>query len=112
MTATIDIPSPTTEPASHHWEESHDPRSVQRHGKGYRYNQAGWIVLHVEGDPYERGVQHGRLLAPEIAAHVRCFAATLGHKSPADAWKPETITFASPSSMMPRGSWFCVPSEK
>src|SRR3954451_8504277 len=64
-----------------------DPRSVQRHGKGYRYNQAGWIVLHVEGEPYERGVQHGRLLAPEIAAHVRCFAATLGHKSPADAWK-------------------------
>src|SRR3954451_15020014 len=64
-----------------------DPRSVQRHGKGYRYNQAGWIVLHVEGEPYDRGVQHGRLLAPEIAAHVRCYAATLGHKSPTDAWK-------------------------
>ena len=53
-----------------------DPRTVQRHGKGYRYYQAGWVVVHVEGEPYERGVQHGRLLAPEIAAHVRCFAAT------------------------------------
>ena len=44
-----------------------DPRSVERHGKGYRYPQAGWIVLHIEGDPYDRGYQHGRLLASEIA---------------------------------------------
>ena len=36
-----------------------DPNTVQRHGKGYRYNQAGWIVVHIEGEPYERGVQHG-----------------------------------------------------
>src|SRR3954469_23056686 len=64
-----------------------DPRTVQRHGAGYRYAQAGWIVLHVEGEPYERGVQHGRLLAPEIAAHVRCFAATRSPKAPAEAWK-------------------------
>ena len=52
-----------------------DPRAVQRYGPAYRYPQAGWIVLHIEGEPYERGYQHGRLLAPEIAAHVRCFAA-------------------------------------
>src|SRR5262245_8318915 len=41
-----------------------DPLSVQRYGPAYRYPQAGWIVLHVEGGPYERGYQHGRLLAP------------------------------------------------
>src|SRR5262245_32488939 len=64
-----------------------DPRTVQRHGAGYRYTQAGWVVLHIEGEPYERGVQHGRLLAPEIAAHVRCFAATRSPKAPAEAWK-------------------------
>jgi hypothetical protein len=64
-----------------------DPRSVQRWGPAYRYPQAGWIVLHIEGQPYERGVQHGRLLAPEIAAHVRCFAATQGPRAPAEAWK-------------------------
>src|SRR6516164_4794770 len=64
-----------------------DPCAVQRHGSGYRYPQDGWIVLHIEGEPYERGVQHGRLLAPEIAAHVRCFAATQGHKDPATAWR-------------------------
>lgn len=64
-----------------------DPASVQRYGKGYRYPQAGWVVLHIEGEPYERGVQHGRLLAPEIAGHVRCFAAMQGAKAPAEAWK-------------------------
>jgi hypothetical protein len=54
---------------------SPDPKAVRRHGAGYRYPQAGWVVLHVEGKPYGRGVQHGSLMAPEIAAYVRCFAA-------------------------------------
>jgi hypothetical protein len=64
-----------------------DPRTVQRWGPGYRYAQAGWIVVHVEGEPYARGVQHGRLLAPEIAAHLRCSACTLSPKAPLEAWK-------------------------
>src|SRR5437868_14297742 len=64
-----------------------DPRTVQRWGPGYRYAQAGWIVVHIEGEPYARGVQHGRLLASEIAAHLRCFSATLSPKAPAEGWK-------------------------
>jgi hypothetical protein len=64
-----------------------DPRSVQRYGPAYRYPQAGWTVLHIEGEPYARGVQHGRLMAPEIAAEVRCLAAMHSAKSPADGWK-------------------------
>src|SRR4051812_10981208 len=64
-----------------------DPLTVSRFEKGYRYHQAGWIVVHVEGEPYERGVQHGQLLAPEIAAKLRCYAAHLGHKAPAESWK-------------------------
>ena len=64
-----------------------DPSSVQRHGTAYRYPQAGWIVVHIEGEPYSRGVQHGRLLAQEIAANVRCFAASQCSKSPAEGWK-------------------------
>src|SRR6266481_1763146 len=68
-------------------EYSPDPRTVQRYGPAYRYPQAGWIVLHIEGKPYERGVQHGRLLAPEIAAHIRCYAQSQSHKDPARAWK-------------------------
>ena len=64
-----------------------DPYAVVRYGPAYRYPQAGWLVVHVEGRPYERGVQHGRLLAEEIAGHVRCYAACQGWKAPADAWR-------------------------
>ena len=64
-----------------------DPRTVQRWGSAYRYAQAGWVVVHIEGEPYARGVQHGRLLAPEIAAHLRCYAASLSPKGPAEGWK-------------------------
>jgi len=64
-----------------------DPRSVERYGAAYRYPQAGWIVVHIEGPPYERGVQHGRLLSAEIAAYVRCLAAYYGPKAPAESWK-------------------------
>ncbi len=58
-----------------------------RFGSGYRYPQAGWIVLHIEGEPYERGYQHGRLMAPEIAGFVRELATYRSQRAPADAWK-------------------------
>src|SRR5207245_9726315 len=64
-----------------------DPQSVQRYGPAYRYPHAGWIVLHIEGEPYERGYQHGRLLAPEITAFLRCFATMQSPKAPAEGWK-------------------------
>src|ERR1700728_1516393 len=63
-----------------------DPASVSRFGSGYRYPQAGWIVLHIEGEPYERGYQHGRLMAPEIARFVGEIARYRSRKAPTDAW--------------------------
>ena len=36
-----------------------DPVSVQYYEAAYRFPQAGWIVLHIEGQPYERGYQQG-----------------------------------------------------
>jgi hypothetical protein len=36
-------------------------------GRGYRFNRGGWIYVHLEGSPHDIGVQHGYLLAPEIA---------------------------------------------
>src|ERR1051326_2961539 len=63
-----------------------DPASVQRYGPAYRYPQAGWIVLHVEGEPYDRGFQQGKLIAEEIAGHVRCFATMRSPKAPVDGW--------------------------
>src|SRR5262249_53060017 len=72
-----------------------DPYSVQRYGPAYRYPQAGWIVLHIEGKPYERGYQHGRLLAPEIAAYVKTYATRPSPKAPGDGWRrPRTLAKA------------------
>jgi hypothetical protein len=64
-----------------------EPSTVVRWDKGYRHPQTGWIVLHIEGSPYERGTQHGRLLAPEIADYLRCYALTLNHKAPYENWR-------------------------
>jgi hypothetical protein len=36
--------------------------------KAYRFERNGWLYLHTEGGPRERGYQHGWLLAPEISA--------------------------------------------
>jgi outer membrane protein assembly factor BamB len=40
--------------------------SAEQYENGYRYNIQGWIYVYIEGDPYERGFQHGYLLAEEI----------------------------------------------
>ncbi len=72
-----------------HESPSIDPTSIERYGRGYRYPQAGWIVVHIEGAPYERGFQHGRLLAPEIADYVRVLAAKRAPKEPGAAWRQE-----------------------
>lgn len=43
-------------------------------GVGYRFEQDGWTYLHTEGSPYERGFQHGYLMAPgieEIMSSIR-----------------------------------------
>ncbi|HSS45038.1 MAG TPA: hypothetical protein VLO07_06820, partial [Thermoanaerobaculia bacterium] len=33
----------------------------------YRFDQGGWIYVHLEGAPAKIGFAHGYLLAPEIA---------------------------------------------
>lgn len=38
----------------------------EKSGKGYRFDENGWIYLHIEGDAFERGFQHGYLAASEI----------------------------------------------
>lgn len=64
-----------------------DPASVVRFGPAYRYPQSGWTVLHIEGAPYDRGVQHGRLMAAEIIDFIKARAAHRNHKAPVEAWR-------------------------
>jgi hypothetical protein len=70
-------------------------KSIQWHEKGYRYTQAGWIVVHVEGDPYPRGYQQGTLLATEIEKYVVTLARERYPKDAAEGWKTlRTLTDA------------------
>ncbi len=51
--------------------------NAEKYGNGYRYNIQGWIYLHIEGDPYERGYQHGYLLANEIVDMLNRWSHTI-----------------------------------
>ena len=48
--------------------------TVRQYGNGYRYNIQGWIYLYIEGEPYERGFQHGYLLSEEIVDMINRWA--------------------------------------
>ncbi len=51
-----------------------ESNSVVRSGPAWRLDRDGWIELHIEGTPYERGCQHGWLLAAEIRDALRSIA--------------------------------------
>jgi hypothetical protein len=40
-------------------------------GRANRHERNGWVYLHIEGAPRERGFQHGYLLAAEIARGIK-----------------------------------------
>jgi hypothetical protein len=60
-TDTVDYASPA----------SRDNLTYSPDGKGFRFDKNGWIYLHIEGEPYERGFQHGYLVAPELEEILR-----------------------------------------
>lgn len=39
---------------------------IEYYEEGYRYETQGWIYIHIEGQPYERGYQYGYLASEEI----------------------------------------------
>ncbi|MGO8679195.1 MAG: C45 family autoproteolytic acyltransferase/hydolase [Limisphaerales bacterium] len=49
--------------------------------KAKRFERAGWVYLHVEGEARDRGFQHGYLLAKEIAEGLRMTRASWEHES-------------------------------
>jgi hypothetical protein len=78
--------------------------------KGRRSERAGWIYLHIEGEPRERGFQHGYLLAKEIAEGLRVTRIEWQHNSTMD-W-PWLVTRAA-AMFVPRidaeNSWRASP---
>jgi len=41
------------------------------YGDGYCFRKNGWIYLLMEGNPYERGLQHGYLTARDMARALK-----------------------------------------
>jgi len=60
--------------------------TVRWHGPAFRYDEKGWIYVHVEGEPYERGFQYGSLVAEEIAEYVRKLGIQENPKDGPGAW--------------------------
>ena len=68
--------------------------AVKTFGPAYRYPNGGWIYLHIEGEPYARGYQHGYLMAKEIVQYLERCAADIDPKGKASTWN-EARTMAN-----------------
>ncbi|HYL36722.1 MAG TPA: C45 family autoproteolytic acyltransferase/hydrolase [Bryobacteraceae bacterium] len=71
------------------------PAAVATYGPAYRYPAGGWIYLHIQGQPYERGYQHGRLMSREIVQYMERCAAELDHGGKKQSWNLARTTAAS-----------------
>jgi hypothetical protein len=60
--------------------------TVRWHGPAFRYDEKGWVYVHVEGEPYERGFQYGSLLADDMAEYARKLGVQEDPKNGAAAW--------------------------
>ncbi|HWW95098.1 MAG TPA: peptidase C45, partial [Vicinamibacteria bacterium] len=50
----------------------------------YRFEEGGWIYVHLEGSPAQIGFQHGTLLAPEIADALNAVRLDATHRTRRD----------------------------
>jgi hypothetical protein len=60
--------------------------AVSTFGPAYRYPNGGWIYLHIEGQPFERGYQHGRLMSKEIVQYLERCAADIDGSGKEKSW--------------------------
>jgi hypothetical protein len=59
---------------------------VRWQGPAFRYEDRGWIFVHVEGAPYARGRQFGTLVKDEIVAYIQKLSIRRDAKDPAHGW--------------------------
>jgi hypothetical protein len=69
-----------------------DSYAVKTFGPAYRYPAAGWIYLHIEGKPYDRGYQHGYLMSKEIPEYLKRCAFDLAGKADEQTWNTYRTT--------------------
>ena len=63
------------------------PETVRWFGPAYRYDDRGWIFVHIEGEPYQRGYQYGALLADEIVAYATKLGYNEDHDDSTAGWR-------------------------
>jgi hypothetical protein len=73
------------------WLQSQTPNQLTNEQKTWmskanRHEKNGWICIHIEGTPEERGFQHGYLMAKEIKESVRILSDVWHYKSALE-WK-------------------------
>jgi hypothetical protein len=61
--------------------------TVEWFGPAFRYGDKGWIFIHIEGKPYQRGYQCGYLLGDEIAAYMNKLANDDYEDNPEAGWQ-------------------------
>jgi hypothetical protein len=66
--------------------------AVRTFGPAYRYPAAGWIYLHIEGKPYDRGYQHGYLMSRDIPEYLKRCAFELAGRADARTWNAYRTT--------------------
>lgn len=59
-----------------------DTSSLRQLDSAFRFNIQGWTYVYIEGEPFERGFQHGSLLASEINQSIENWASMI-HNHPA-----------------------------
>lgn len=60
--------------------------TVKWYGPAFRYEDKGWIFVHIEGKPYQRGYQYGYLLADEIKLFIEKLAVNYNSSDPQGGW--------------------------
>lgn len=60
--------------------------TVKWYGPAFRYEDKGWIFVHIEGKPYQRGYQYGYLLADEIKMFIEKLAVNYNSSDPQGGW--------------------------
>jgi len=54
---------------------------------GFRYDDHGWIFVHIEGEPYKRGYQYGYLVAEEVVEYMNKLAIEWNEENPKNGWR-------------------------
>ena len=60
---------------------------IKRYGPAFRFDEQGWIYIHIEGKPHARGFQYGYLTAQEIKTYISRLAINRNKDNPAAAWR-------------------------